>query len=241
MKSKLLFVLTLVFSVFLSACSCNKFNIETYNSAVKNYEYSSGIDYNLVITEVSENSNEIISIESHNLYELSTTRIIENFASTTKKYRITTSDIGANGDPEAYFEQNRYYNQSKGIFYTIAPSLNVRQPENITYEEKYDLSSEYNIKNIIPVFKEEDISGFNIKEDKKHDGYSIATFTAACPAALSCDEKKIDYKVTIDKNYYFSKIEFTIVSGVKTSTYVYSFNGYNNDVVINFPSDLFAN
>lgn len=240
MKSKLLFVLTLVFCVFLSACSCNKFSVETYTSAVKNYENSSGVDYNLVITEVTEGSNEIISIESNNVYELSTTRVVEKFASTTKKYRITTSNIGANGDPEPYFEQNRYYSDDNGIFYTIVPGLNVRQPENVTYEEKYDLTSEYNIRNIIPVFKEENISDFNIKEDKKRDGYSIATFKAACPTALSCDETKIDYKVTIDKNYYFSKIEFTIVSGLKTSSYVYSFNKYNNDVVVDFPSNLFA-
>lgn len=240
MKSKLLFVLTLVFCVFLSACSCNKFSVETYTSAVKNYENSSGVDYNLVITEVTEGNNEIISIESNNVYELSTTRVVEKFASTTKKYRITTSNIGANGDPEPYFEQNRYYSDDNGIFYTIVPGLNVRQPENVTYEEKYDLTSEYNIRNIIPVFKEENISDFNIKEDKKRDGYSIATFKAACPTTLSCDETKIDYKVTIDKNYYFSKIEFTIVSGLKTSSYVYSFNKYNNDVVVDFPSNLFA-
>lgn len=238
MKNKLLLVLTLILCVFVSACSCNKFDIDTYTSTVKNYKNSVGIDYKLVVTTVTNGSNKIISKESSNVYEFSTTREVLNFSSTEKTYEIATSNVGANGDPEKVYEINRYYVGNTGKFHTIIPSINSRNVEDITYEEKYNASSEYHLNNIVPVFNEQDITDFNIEESESKKGYSIATFKAACPTHIASDNELIEYKVTINKDYYFEKIEFTIINGDKTSTYVYTFNKYNNDVKVTFPNNL---
>lgn len=238
MKNKLLLVLTLMVCVFVSACSCNKFDIDTYESAVKNYKNSIGVDYNLVITKVTEGSNRVISIESTNVYEFefSPNKVVKNFASTTKTYVTMTSSVAANGDPEKVDEYSRYYVGSAGLFHTYIPSINGNQSENKSYEEKYNSTSEYHIDNMIPAFYEKNISDFNIEADKGSKGYSIATFKAPSPSYLISDDEIIEYKVTINKDSYFSKIEYTVVEGTTTSTYVYSFNKYNNDVKVDFPS-----
>jgi len=242
MKRKILLVLLLICPFFINACSCDKFNIQTYASAVRNYNKSIGMDYKLTVTTYTEGSNIHVLEESYNKFEFNTAREVLNFASEMNKYEILTDDYGINSAPQKVYELNRYYVGDSGKFYTneVAHNNDFKQIDNVTYEQKYDVNSVYHINNLVPVFKTEDVANFSIIKDKSHKGYSIATFSAACPSTVSCDEDKevITYKVTIDKEFYFSKIEFTTVFENKTIEYKYEFNEFNSDVEIIFPNDL---
>ena len=238
MKNKILLVFTLIISIFVSACSCDKFDVSTYTSAVKNYKESIGVDYDLVVTKTVKGSDKITSTESSNVFEFTANRKVKNFASTTKVYEIVTSNVSANGDPEKINEFSRYFIDNTQQFHTIFPMINNRKAENITYEDKYDITSEYHLDNLIPMFSKDQISSFDIKENKSKDGHSIATFVAACPVFANCSKDTTKYTVYIDRDYYFTKIEFDAVSDKETSSFVYTFNKYNSDAKVVFPSDL---
>lgn len=239
MKNRLLLVCVLVLSIFLQACSCDRFDMDTYNSAVKNYTNSIGLDFDITVRTVTEGSNVELLEESQYKYQLTTTRGVKNFASTIKKYEIITTNYGANGDPVKVYELNRYFKEETQKFYINENAVvSNRKVENVTYEEKYDTSSIYHLNNIVPVFTKENMANFKIVKDDSKKGYSIATFDAVCPTAFECGSEIINYTVTMDKDFYFSKIEFAVVNGNKTSSYTYKFNKYNSYVEIVFPNNL---
>lgn len=232
---KVLLSFFLMFTILLSGCSCNRFDIDAYTSAVKNYENSYGFEYKLIVTTIEEGVNKITSAETNTTFEFTTTKEVKNFASTTKTYEIATSNVGANGDPELVYEISRYYVGNTGKFHTIIPSINKRDVEDITYEEKYNESSEFHLSNLIPIYSKENISNFNMEED---NDVGVGTYKAACPSTLTCSEEIITYKVIVNKDYYFDRIEFTVVNGKKSSTYVYTFTKYNDAAKVLFPSNL---
>lgn len=240
MKRKILLILLLIFPFFINACSCDKFDIETYNSAVRNYKNSTGIDYNLTVTTYTEGYNKYILEESSVKYIFNTTKEVLDFSSQLKKYEVITNQHVANSAPQKVYELNRYYKGSEGKFYTNEIALNndFKQVEQTNYESKYTKEDADHTDNIVPVFDGADITEFSIVKDKANKGYSIATFKAACPSVLTCDNELVSYTVTMDKGFYFTKIEFTIVNGSKTINYKYEFNKYNSDVKITFPNDL---
>ena len=257
MKKILLAILLFSCTIFANACSCDRFDIDTYTSAVRNYNNSTGLDYKLTVVTEIEGETSYTQEESLNKYQISTTRKVDNFSSNLKKYQILTHDQMGNSAPQKIYELNRYYKGEEGKFYTNEISINVnnKQAQNITYEDKYDEESPYHLNNLTPVFDSRYISDFVIVKDSSSKGSSVATFKAACPALFECNEDVIEYKVYINKNYYFSKIEFTVNTTiqktvinennaaelkdfVKTMSYKYEFNQYNSKVSINFPSDL---
>ena len=253
MKKNLLLVLTIIVSFFVSACSCDKFDISTYESAVKKFENSIGFSYDLTITTYTEGKNIYLLEEGTHKYRLTPNRIVENFLSEIKQYEISSDSFSGDGVPQKVYELNRYYIGEEGKFY-IKDIDRKYDPETITYEEKYNEDSIYNINNIIPTFGKDFISEFSIVKDEQRKGYSIATFKASCPAKVKCTSDQVTYKVTIDRDFYFSSIEFTynniieevaINNGVaetveltQTISYKYEFDKYNSEVEITFPNDL---
>ena len=51
---KVFTVVTLIFALLISGCSCDKFDIDTYGSAVKNLKNSTGFEYKLTVTIKTE-------------------------------------------------------------------------------------------------------------------------------------------------------------------------------------------
>lgn len=253
---KILMILLLAFPFCISACSCDNFNLKTYNSAVNYYNNSTGIDYKL--TMVTRISNQYKQTEDEGTYKytFTPTKKVINFASIINKYEIEVRKDGTKGNPTKVFELDRYYKSSENKFYTKSAINDKRNVENITYEEKYDKNSEYHISNLIPIFTNEEISNYKIVKHETLKGYSVATFEAACPVISNCDtDLKITYRVTIDKDFYFSKIEFTTIKTLKkavkatettpavaavveTVKYTYEFNNFNDNVEVTFPKDL---
>lgn len=256
MKKKVLSVALIIFTFFVNACSCNKFDVDTYVSAVKNFNNSTGFSYELTITTETVGEKKYYVEESEHKYRVTPTRVVENFASEIKKYEISTDSFTGNGAPVKIYELNRYYKGQEGKFYISETYGNngKREVENTTYENKYGSDSMYNLKNLIPTFSKEFISDFNIEKHSDKRGYSVATFNAACPSYLECSGKVITYKVVINKQFYFDSIEFTFqnkeqesngVNGENTGditvtnvSYKYTFHEYNGDVEIVFPNDL---
>ncbi len=237
---KIWMVILLVVPFFINACSCDKFDINTYASAVRNYNNSVAIDYNLTITTRSSGSDNYELEESNYNYEFSTTKQVLNFASTLKKYKIIVSSSGTESAPQKEYELNRYYKSDVQKFYINRIAyVDNKRVENITYENKYDSTSPYHVNNLVPVFDADKITEFSITKDSANKGYSIATFKGACPTTIECDASTlVSYKVTINREFYFDKIEFTIVNEEKTIEYKYEFLNYNSDVTVNFPNDL---
>lgn len=241
MKRKLLLILILICPLFINACSCDKFDHNTYKSAVKNFKNSTGLDYKLEVTTYTEGENGYLLEESTYKYQLTTTREVTNFASNIKMYQVISSEHGANSAPTKVYELNRYFVGEENAFYTNhLANVDNREKEYISYEEKYDSESIYHIDNIVPVFEYEEISNFKIEKDSSKKGYSTVTFDAACLSysEVECTEEVTSYKITIDKNYNFKKLEYTVVSNNKTIDYKYEFLNYNSDVEIVFPDDL---
>lgn len=253
---KILMILLLVFPFCISGCSCDNFDINTYKAAVDYYNNSTGLDYKL--TKVTRVTNDYTEIEDEGtyMYKLTPNREVIDFASIINKYEIEVRKDGTRGNPTKVFELDRYYKSSENKFYTKSAINDKRNVENITYEEKYDKDSEYHISNLIPTFTTREISNYKIVKQGSLKGYSVATFEAACPATANCDDDlKITYSVTINKDFYFSKIEFTTIKTLKEATeatettpavaavvetvkYTYEFNGFNDNVNIVFPKDL---
>lgn len=253
---KILIALLLIFPFLINGCSCDKFDVDTYLTAVKYYNNSTGVDYKLTkITQVT-NSNIEVQEEGTYKYEYSSTKKVINFASVIKKYKIELKKDGTNGNPNLVFQLDRYYKSDENKFYSKDAINDKRNVENITYEEKYDEDSEYFYFNLVPVFSSKNIENFKISKHESKNKYSVATFEAACPVVAKCDEnKKITYTVTMDRDFYFNKIEFTtyktikeaieatettpfVAAVVETTKYTYEFNKFNSDVKIEFPADL---
>lgn len=250
---KILMILLLVFPFCISACSCDKFDIETYITATNYYTNSTAVSYKL--TKVTETTNENIKLKEEGTYayEYTSTKNVLNFASIIKKYEIEVKSDGSNGNPNLVFQLDRYYKENK--FYSKDAINDKRNVENITYEEKYDEDSEYFYNNLVPIFAKSNIKDFKIVKEGTKKGYSVATFSAPCPLTSECDGGDIVYTITIDRDFYLNKIEFTtiktieeakeatettpfVAAVVKTTKYTYEFNGFNSDVKIEFPADL---
>lgn len=235
---KILLILMLICPLFVQGCSCDKFDINTYTSAVKRYNDSTGVEYKLTITTKTAGENEYKLEESTNKYIFSTTKEVLNYSSILREYKIITNEYGTNSAPLPVSTLERYYKRENTTFYTNDVTRNEKTAETITYEEKYDEDNKYNIYNLVPVFDRRNIDNFSIVKDSKGKGNSIATFDAACPATSSCTEDVTKYTVYMNKYYNFTKIEFTTINGDVTTTYKYEFYKYNSDVQIEFPSDL---
>ena len=237
MKKLLLIVLVLLF-ITVSGCSCNKFDISTYESAVKNINDSTGYEYTLTIVKKTQGSDSYEKYVYDNKYILKTTGEVYDFSSVLKKYQIDTTYSGAESAFDVKSTWNRYYVGDKKAFYESENSGVLQQDTNVdSYETKYkDVNSEYNIKNLFPMFQKDSLSEFEISGKK--NGVSTATFYAPCPVYAKSDQEVILYTVTMDKDFYFSSIKFDLVDGEMTSTYEYEFLNYNSNVVINFPADL---
>lgn len=242
MKKILLFILMAI-PLFISGCSCsNKFDIKTYQAAVKNYTESTGFEYRLIVKTKLKDDNKYTRKESTNKFILTTTREVYDFSSEMKNYEVPLSSQGVEGDYQLKYTYNRYYVGDDGKFYTkerVGTRKPTTQNQTISYEEKYsDLNNEYNINNLIPVFSVDQISNFSISSIKDQKGYSIATFTAAAPSFITNEEVMVTYEVKMDKNFYFSAINFTVEEEDRTISYEYSFYNFNSQVYISFPEDL---
>lgn len=238
---KLLLGFILIFSFIIGGCSCDKFDIKTYESAVKNYKNSTGFEYRLTVTTKVENQNYYIREEIKNKFILKTTGEIYDFSSEQKSYQIMTPDNAPESAPSLIHTLNRYYRGEQNKFYTqeITNYREIKNVESISYENKYnDINSEYNFLNIVPVFSINDISQFKISDMSSKNGYSSASFVAPVLSCFESDVETISYEVTMNKNFYFHTIKYTIVSDDTTTTYEYEFLNYNSKVDIKFPADL---
>lgn len=242
MMKKILLPFIVLFTMILSACSCNKFDFETYETAAKNLKNSTGYEYKLTVTEKIEGQGYYIREEYHNKYLLDTLGNIKEFSSELKSYKILTPANSAEGAPTLIYTLNRYYKGEENKFYTKEITETFREnkmSEAIRYEDKYsDPNSEYNKNNLIPVFDESEMAGFEISGGKKNDGYSTAVFVAPVRSFIESDEETTIYTIAMNKDFYFDTIEYVVVKGNKTTTYNYKFVNYNRNVNIEFPSDL---
>jgi hypothetical protein len=252
MKKKL-FYLLMIFPLIIGACSCNKFDLNTYKSAVDNYQKSTGFEYELTITTKVDGQDYYMMEESKNKYLLTTSGTVYDFASELKSYKIMTPENGPQSAPNLIYTLNRYYSGDENTFYTNEISnIDKKHKElNKSYEEKYnDVNSPYNTKNLVPIFEKKQLTGFKISDIESQKGYSTSMFTAAVPAFADSDDDITLYSVTMDDNFYFSTIEYSFskvikitvdgeeVETLKTTTYKYKFLNYNSDVEIVFPADL---
>ena len=241
MKKLLLFVI-MVIPLMVSACSCNKFNIGTYESAVKKFDDSIGFEYNLKITTEYANENYYHVETSHNTYMLTTTGEVENFSSKSRKEKTITHELGPNDAPIIEYTAETYYVGSSRKLYkkeSLSTGREESSVESISYESKYSNPSDrYNIDNLIPTFAEDEMLDFSISKVEGSEGCSIAVFTASIPSYISSDEDTTVYSVTMDKDFYFSSITFSVIVGDKTITYEYQFINFNSDVVVTFPTNL---
>jgi len=239
---KLLLIILMIFPFIVSACSCDNFNMATYEKAVKNYNNSTGFEYTLTITKRVEGQNYYTREEYKNKYLLKTTGEVENFSSELKSYRIDTPQDAPESAPRLIYTLYRYYVGETNRFYTrqIGENLSeVKGYKNNSYDEEYsDINSQYNIKNLVPVFQKNQLTGFSISNIDGKDGYSASLFTAPVLSCYASDSEETLYAVTMDKNFYFYEMEFVLEKDSSTATYEYKFLNYNSDVNIEFPIDL---
>ena len=256
MKKKLWLVTLVIVTFFINACSCKRVDLRTYNSAVKNFNNSTGYEYTLKITTETNGEGKYYLEEGTHKFRLTPTRIVDNFASQIKQYEISRGEVSGNAAPQLMFELNRYYVGNQNKFYSnhVQGNNDIKSVHSKTYEQMYDENSEYNINNLFPIYGGDYISNFSIVKDENRKGYSIATFSASCPATVECDGDITRYTTTINPDNYFESIKFTVVNTVKqfevvngetveveyvtTTNYEYKFSKYNSEVQIVFPSDL---
>lgn len=254
---KILLILLLIFPFCISACSCDNFDFNTYETAVKYYNNSVGIDYTLTKVKTVTNAEKEIHEEGSYKYTFTPNKKVIDFSSIIKSYEIEVKKGNPNSNPSNLIRFDRYYKNENSTFYERDVKNDIRKKySNTSYEDMYDSNSEYNISNLVPTFTSESISNYKIVKHESKKGYSIATFEAACPSFAKCDEDlKIKYTITIDRDFYFNKIEFTTVYTIKakveatdtteaedaileTTKYTYEFNKFNENVVVEFPNDL---
>lgn len=238
---KVLIILMMFIPLFISACSCNNFNLKTYETAVKNFNNSTGFEYELTITKKVEGQEYYEKEYSKNKYLLTPTGEVYDFASELKHYRIGAPLNGPEEDPYLEYTTERYYVGEENMFYTkvVEGVREMKDKQYISYEEKYsNLNNQYNIKNLVPVFKKDQLTGFKISSFEDKDGYSTSLFSAPVPSFLESDEETTLYSVTINKKFYFYTIEYVVIDGSDTTTYEYKFLNYNSKVSIDFPADL---
>ena len=239
---KIFLSILMIFPLLISACSCDKFDMGTYESAVKNHKNSTGFEYQLTVIIQKENQEYYVKEESSNAYMLSATGEVENFASKLKSYRINTPKEGTQGAPILVYTLNRYYVGEVNTFFTKESATNSvenKVAEQISYENKYnDVDSPYNIRSVVPTFSNNQLSNFSITSIDEKKGYSLATFKSVTPAFAQSSEELTTYKVTMDNDFYFNTIEFSVIDGDTTTTYKYEFLNYNGGVNIIFPADL---
>lgn len=253
MKKKIVTLLMTLALLFVNGCSCDKFDLETYQSAVDHLNNSLGVSYDLTVTIETEGKNEYYLEESSQQYIFKPNRKVEQFASNFAVYKIEKDSYSGDSAPYPITKLNRYYKEENNTFYTnvIEGTTNDKKAKVISYEDMYDIESEYNVHNLFPVFSSEFVSEFKIEKDESRDGYSIAYYKAECPAYLECDGDIISYKATIDDNFYFRTIDFVCEKSIEESvfedgeiktktfiekrTYSYVFNKYNSEVLVNYP------
>ena len=254
---KILLALLLIFPLCISACSCDNFDFNTYETAVKYYTNSIGIDYTLTKVKNVTDSGIEQHEEGSYKYTFTPNKKVIDFSSVIKSYEVEVKKGNPNSNPSNIIRFDRYYKNNNNTFYERDVTRDTRKKyANTTYEDMYNSESMYNISNLVPVFSDDGISNYKIVKHESKKGYSIATFEAACPSYTECDENlKIKYTVTIDRDFYFNKIEFTTIKTIKeeveatetteaqkaileTTKYTYVFNNFNENVVIEFPLDL---
>lgn len=242
MKKLLLMILMILPLAIVSGCSCHKFDISTYESAVKNFNNSTAFEYELTITTKVDGNDYYTREESKNKYLLTTTGEVYDFSSEMKSYKILTPANSPEGAPSLIYELYRYYVGEENKFYTKEIAENSRElkkVETISYTEKYsDLTSPYNRVNLVPVFTSADLGGFQISNIEGKNGFSTSLFTAPVPSHLQSTDELALYSITMNKDFYFETIEFVVVNGATTTTYQYKFLNFNNDVELVFPAEL---
>lgn len=242
MKKILLMILMILPLAIISGCSCHKFDISTYESAVKNFNNSTGFEYELIVTTKVDGNDYYIREESKNKYLLTTTGAVYDFASELKSYKILTPANSPEGAPTLVYTLNRYYVGEQNKFYTKEIAENSRElkgVEEISYSEKYsDENSPYHRNNLVPVFTSADLTGFQISNIEDKNGYSTSLFSAPVPSFMDSTEELALYSVTMNKDFYFDTIEFVVVNGATTTTYQYKFLNFNSSVELVFPADL---
>ena len=238
---KIFTIAIMFFMLFVNGCSCHKFDEYTYITASNNYLNSVGLDFTLTISNRVAGAPSYESEVALVKYELSTTREVINFYSKKTGYTTVDTGHGAMGAPVSVYEKNHYYVGSENKIYEVTHSVEVDNTTTYeqSYEQYYNKETElYNINNIVPVLDIEHITAFNIEAMEEKDGYSKATFTAPAPAFATSESELIQYTVVMDRDFYFSSIDFTVVNGETSTTYSYVFNGYNSNVVLEFPTNL---
>ena len=240
---KLLLAILMIFPLFVSACSCDKFDLSTYESAVKNFNKSTGFEYKLKITTKTQGASSYKREESYNKYLLTTEGNVYDFASEIKDFKIPVDSNGIEGNPRPERTVNRYYVGVTRTFYTkikegvSAPSTSVAH--DTTYDDIYsEDSNRHNINNLVPTFTKDEITDFHITKLEGSKGYSIAMFKAPAPSYIEYNGEKIEYTVVMDKSFCLDTIVFAVVNGTTTTEYEYTFYNFNNDVNIEFPADL---
>ena len=239
---KLLLVLFMIFPFMVGGCSCDSFSLSTYESAVKNFNNSTGFEYELTVTIRVEGQDYYMREESRNKYLLDTAGNVYDFSSELKSYKVLTPDNLPEGAPTLVYTYNRYYVGATNKFYENEIEGNVREEKRVydkSYEEMYsDDNHVYNIKNLVPTFSKDELTGFQISDIEDQKGYSTSMFTAPVPSHIQCSEDVTLYGVTMNKNFYFHTIEFIVVNNDTTTTYEYRFLNYNSNVNIEFPANL---
>lgn len=239
---KILLAILMIFPLFVSACSCDKFDFNTYESAVRNYTTSTGFKYKLKVTVKPEGSSEYKREESVNSYILTPDGSVEEYASELKKFVIPVDKSGIEGNPNLESTIGRYYVGANGKFYTRikeGSSAPVTSSVVRRYEDEHGgVNDKNNIKNLVPVFTSAQIDDFGISKLSGSKGYSVATFRAPVPAHIECSEDTTIYTVVMNKSFQFSSIAFSVVNETTITEYEYTFYDFNGDVVINFPTDL---
>lgn len=242
MKKVLLFI-CLTFSLVINGCSCNKFDISTYESAVENFKDSRRYSFELTVTKEIKDQPYYTKDVYENMYMFTTTGAVNNFSSVLKSYKITNpTSTSPSGNYELFSTVSRYYVGVENNFYTkvkegVAPEI--KNKRYISYEENFaDSKNIFNINNIVPLFEAESLNNFKISGSKNKKGYSEATFTAPIANFVESEAETATYSLIINKDFYFKTIKFVVVTETVKLTYEYNFKAYNNTVNIEFPADL---
>ena len=154
---KILISLLAIFTLFVGACSCDKFTIDTYEIAVSNFKESTGFEYTLKVTTKVEGQEYYEIEEYHNKYVLKTTGKVDKFASTLKISRVATPLNGPEGNPITVFTSERYYVGENNTFYEKDAEKGLPVETfayaDKSYEQMYsDINNKNNVNNISSLF-----------------------------------------------------------------------------------------
>ena len=237
-KVKKLGILSML-SMIIVGCSCSKVDEKTYESAVNVYETTDGIYFTRLETIIVDGKDTQTrkKIEAKYLFDINKNVMSMDYSRSIYERSSVGSDISSS-------TTKYYYDGFARTLYTQLNSVNRYKQSGITYDEAFNINvSQYDellmIKGYFaPVFKLNEVSEFEIKED---DGIANVSFYAVCPSYEKCNSNSeiLKYKYVIGRDGTIESISYDIVNGDTTYSIRYTLHAYgSNNVKIKFPEDL---